>query len=66
MHIIQGMENEIAKFVKKTRQVSGLNQEQFSAIIKTPRYNISKYETGVVIPPGNILWAILKIAEKQS
>ena len=60
------METEITKLIKKMRIQAGLTQTQLAELIGTPRYNISKYESGKSIPPGSILWAIMKIANKQN
>ena len=59
------METEITKLIKKMRIQAGLTQTQLAALIGTPRYNISKYESGKSMPPGDILLAIQKIANKQ-
>jgi len=55
------METEITKIVKKVRQITGLSQTQLSILVGTPRYNISKYELGLTIPPGDILLKLQKI-----
>ena len=59
------MKTEISQLIKNMRLQAGLTQTQLALLIGTPRYNISKYESGESMPPGNVLLAIQKIANKQ-
>jgi transcriptional regulator with XRE-family HTH domain len=55
------METEITKIIKDVRKITGLSQTNLSIMVGTPRYNISKYELGITIPPGDILLKLQKI-----
>lgn len=61
MRLILSMETEITKLVMDIREITGLSQTQIAIMVDTPRYNISKYEKGISIPPGDILLKLQKI-----
>ena len=58
MHIMN-----IAKYVKSVRAKLGLTQKDFAKRLDTYRTNITNYELGRAIPPGDIL---LKIQELEN
>jgi len=51
---------KICEYIKGVRKKLKLTQSQFAEELKINRCNIANYETGRVVPPGNIL---LKIQE---
>lgn len=55
------METELTELIKNIRKTTGLDQTRLAIIVGTPRYNISKYESGVSIPPGDIVLKLQKI-----
>jgi transcriptional regulator with XRE-family HTH domain len=53
------METDCAKFIKDIRLSMGMTQEQFARMIGVRRYNLAKYESGTVTPPGNIVLEVM-------
>ena len=49
---------KIPDYIKGVRKKLGLTQEQFSKLLSSNRFNITNYETGRAIPPGDILLKI--------
>lgn len=48
-------------FVKEIRKSLGLTQQKLSELINKDRVNISLYETGRTIPPGDIVLKLLEL-----
>lgn len=47
---------DIAEYIKKLRKEKlGLTQDEFAKLINSNKFNISNYETGRAVPPGNVL-----------
>jgi transcriptional regulator with XRE-family HTH domain len=53
------METNCAKFIKEARHALGMTQEKFAQLIGVKRYNLARYETGAVIPPGNVILEVI-------
>jgi len=53
------MDINCAKYIRETRHEMGLTQEQFARLLGVKRYNLARYETGAVIPPGNIVLLVM-------
>lgn len=51
--------------VRLARERKGLNQTQFGAVIKRPQSLVSKYERGLVEPPGQVVIQCMNILEKK-
>lgn len=52
---------EISRTIKKIRKDVGWTQEQLASHVRISRTNISKYETGKIIPPASVYVKILKL-----
>lgn len=50
-----------AQVVKKARLLKGLTQSQFGGEIRRPQSLVSKYERGLVEPPGHIIMHCMTI-----
>ena len=48
----------IQDYIRAVRKKLNLTQEQFANLLSTNRFNITNYETGRAIPPGNMLLKI--------
>ena len=60
--MLLGMEKpETARVVREIRKKLGLTQAQLAEKVGVARYNITKYERGATIPPGDVLLKILQI-----
>jgi transcriptional regulator with XRE-family HTH domain len=44
-----------ASYIKNQRDKMGLTQEQLAKRLKVKRYNLAKYETGLTMPPGDVI-----------
>ena len=55
---------EPKEIIRLARKHKGLNQKEFSQLINKSQAVVSKYETGQIIPPGNILLRCQKILNK--
>jgi|GEM_PF-3108042 len=51
----------LSKKIKEIRLKLKLTQKEFAYILGIPRSNIANYETGRVVPPGDITWKIMKL-----
>jgi transcriptional regulator with XRE-family HTH domain len=50
-----------ATFVKDSRKALKLTQEQLSPLINKKRTNISLYESGKTIPPGDVVLKLIQL-----
>lgn len=50
-----------ATFIKVSRKALKLTQEQLSPLINKERTNISLYESGKTIPPGDVVLKIIQL-----
>ena len=57
---------DIANYIKSVREKLELTQDEFAQKIKTKRANISNYEIGRAIPPGDILLRIQELENNIS
>jgi len=48
-----------SKLLKKIRKQAGMTQARFCNIHGIKQYNLSKYELGLTVPPGDLLLKIL-------
>lgn len=48
-----------SKLLKKIRKQTGMSQARFASIHNLKQYNLSKYELGLTVPPGDLLLKIL-------
>lgn len=55
------METDIAKKIKDIRSELGMTQKELAFLIGSKKANIANYETGRVIPPGNVLLRIMQL-----
>lgn len=55
MRIIGTMKTLSASYIKNQRDKMGLTQEQLAKRLKVKRYNLAKYETGLTMPPGDVI-----------
>ena len=58
------MKTNLAEYIKSLRKALGLTQSELAAILKIQRYNISKYENGITIPPGDVLLKMIEIGKE--
>ena len=50
----------LSEYIRKVRKELGFTQDELARQIGSNKFNISNYETGRAIPPGNVL---IKIQE---
>jgi len=48
-----------AVFIRGARKGMKLTQQELADILEVNRYNIAKYETGITIPPGDLVLKVL-------
>jgi transcriptional regulator with XRE-family HTH domain len=46
---------QTAELVKRAREASGLTQAKFGLLVRRPQSVVSKYERGLVEPPGGVV-----------
>jgi len=51
----------IKTFIKQSRKSLNLTQKQFGALLNKKRLNITTYEIGRAIPPGDVVLKIIQI-----
>jgi DNA-binding transcriptional regulator YiaG len=56
----------LAKLVRQKRRKLRLTQGQFAALLGTRNYNVSKWEAGVTVPPGDVVHKLMELADKKS
>ena len=55
---------KISALIKGIRKRMGMTQLEFAILIDSTRGNIAKYETGLTIPPGDVMLKILDLKEE--
>lgn len=69
MHMLFNMANklrsETALLVQRARRASGLNQADFAKKVGKSQGVVSRYEQGLVSPPGEVLMHCMHILEKH-
>ena len=59
------MKTNLPATFKKARKLLGLTQEEFARLLGKGRTDVTKYETGKVTPPGNIVELVYNILERN-
>ena len=69
MHILFNMPNklrsETALLIQRARHASGLNQANFAKKLGKSQGVVSRYEQGLVSPPGEVIMHCMHILEKH-
>jgi predicted transcriptional regulator len=55
-----------AEIVKRARKIKGLTQSEFGDVIGRPQSLVSKYESGLVEPPGHVIIHCMTISEREA
>jgi len=69
MHMLFNMPNklrsETAHLIQRARHASGLNQADFAKKVGKSQGVVSRYEQGLVSPPGEVVMHCMHILEKH-
>jgi len=52
---------DLPKFIKISRLSMHMTQAEFSVLFKKPRSNVSKYESGMITPPGDLVFELFNM-----
>ncbi len=53
--------SQVSQFMKESRVALGWTQQQLAEKINKRRYNISFYESGKTVPPGDVVLKMLQL-----
>ena len=59
------MDTLSSKYVRSSRYLLGLTQDQLAKKLKIKQYNLSKYETGAAMPSGDFILRIKNLLKKK-
>lgn len=57
---------DLAKLVRNAREIRGLTQDEFAAEIERGQSLVSKYERGLVDPPGEVIMHCVTITRGET
>ena len=52
---------KLSNYIKKIRQEKGMTQESLGILLGVNAPAVSRYESGGVVPSGNVLWKLLTV-----
>jgi transcriptional regulator with XRE-family HTH domain len=57
--------SQTAELIRRAREKMGLTQSQFGALLGRPQSVVSKYERGLVEPPGGIIIQCMNMLDRS-
>jgi predicted transcriptional regulator len=57
--------NDASAIIRKARQMRGITQAEFGAELQRPQSLVSKYERGLVEPPGSVVIHCMNIVTAE-